>query len=320
MKILYYIVLAFWYMLSLLPMKVHYLLSDLLFWVLYGLLGYRKKVIEKNLKASFPEKSEEELKRIERGFYHFFCDYIAESVKLMTIRRENLRRRMVFKGAELVDEVIESGQSCAVFLGHLCNWEWVTSLPLWVTPKAQCGQIYHPIENKDFDRLFLRSRQRMGAVCIPMADTLRKIIEFKKAGQPVVIGYISDQVPFWTNIHHWVDFLHHDTPVLTGMERIARKVNHAVFFLDVRRVRRGYYEAEFKLITREPQKMGEYEITDIYYRMLEQSIRRAPEFWLWSHNRWKRTREEFNERFEVVNGKVIPKDVPVNRENGLVKG
>ena len=320
MKILYYIILAFWYMLSLLPMKVHYLLSDLLFWVLYGLLGYRKKVIEKNLKASFPEKSEEELKRIERGFYHFFCDYIAESVKLMTIRRENLRRRMVFKGAELVDEVIESGQSCAVFLGHLCNWEWVTSLPLWVTPKAQCGQIYHPIENKDFDRLFLRSRQRMGAVCIPMADTLRKIIEFKKAGQPVVIGYISDQVPFWTNIHHWVDFLHHDTPVLTGMERIARKVNHAVFFLDVRRVRRGYYEAEFKLITREPQKMGEYEITDIYYRMLEQSIRRAPEFWLWSHNRWKRTREEFNERFEVVNGKVIPKDVPVNRENGLVKG
>ena len=320
MKILYYIVLAFWYMLSLLPMKVHYLLSDLLFWVLYGLLGYRKKVIEKNLKASFPEKSEEELKRIERGFYHFFCDYIAESVKLMTIRRENLRRRMVFKGAELVDEVIESGQSCAVFLGHLCNWEWVTSLPLWVTPKAQCGQIYHPIENKDFDRLFLRSRQRMGAVCIPMADTLRKIIEFKKAGQPVVIGYISDQVPFWTNIHHWVDFLHHDTPVLTGMERIARKVNHAVFFLDVRRVRRGYYEAEFKLITREPQNMGEYEITDIYYRMLEQSIRRAPEFWLWSHNRWKRTREEFNERSEVVNGKVIPQDVPVNRENGLVKG
>lgn len=307
MKILYYIVLAFWYMLSLLPMKVHYLLSDLLFWVLYGLLGYRKKVIEKNLKASFPEKSEEELKRIERGFYHFFCDYIAESVKLMTIRRENLRRRMVFKGAELVDEVIESGQSCAVFLGHLCNWEWVTSLPLWVTPKAQCGQIYHPIENKDFDRLFLRSRQRMGAVCIPMADTLRKIIEFKKAGQPVVIGYISDQVPFWTNIHHWVDFLHHDTPVLTGTERIARKLNHAVFYMDVRRIRRGYYEAEFKLITREPQQMPEFKLTDIYYQMLEESIRRAPEFWLWSHKRWSRTREEFNENWEVVNGKVVPK-------------
>ena len=318
MKILYYIVLAVWYLLSLLPMKVHYVISDLLFWLLYSLLGYRRKVVRENLTTSFPEKSEEERQRIERGFYRFFCDYLVESVKLMTISKAHLKRRMTFKGTELVDQVVGEGQSCAVYLGHLCNWEWVTSLPLWVTPKAQCGQIYHPLENKDFDRLFLRSRQRMGAVCIPMQDTLRKILEYRKAGQPVVIGYISDQVPFWFNIHHWVDFLHHDTPVLTGTERIARKVNHAVFFLDVRRVRRGYYEAEFKLITREPQKMGDYEITDTYFRMLEESIRRAPEFWLWSHNRWKRTREEFNERFDVINGKVIPKDHPANRASGMI--
>ena len=318
MKVLYYFVLAVWYLLSLLPMKVHYVISDLLFWLLYGLLGYRRKVVGENLRTSFPEKSEEERHRIERGFYRFFCDYLVESVKLMTISRENLKQRMTFKGTELIDQVVGEGQSCAIYLGHLCNWEWVTSLPLWVTPKAQCGQIYHPLENKDFDRLFLRSRQRMGAVCIPMQDTLRKILEYRKAEQPVVIGYISDQVPFWFNIHHWVDFLHHDTPVLTGTERIVRKVNHAVFFLDVRRVRRGYYEAEFKLITREPQKMGDHEITDIYFRMLEESIRRAPEFWLWSHNRWKRTRQEFDERFDVVNGKVIPKDTPFNRECGLV--
>ena len=320
MKIFYYIVLVVWYLLSLLPMKVHYFISDLMFILLYRLIGYRKQVIRHNLQDSFPEKSEEELRKIERGFYHFFCDYLVESVKLMTISTGNIRRRMVFKGTELVDELINNGQSCAVYLGHYCNWEWVTSLPLWVSLKAQCGQIYHPIENKDFDRLFLRSRQRLGAVCIPMADTLRKIVEYKKAGQPVVIGYISDQVPYWMNIHHWVDFLHHDTPVLTGTERIARKMDHAVFFLDVRRVRRGYYEAEFKLITREPQKMSDFEITDIYWKMLEESIHRAPEFWLWSHNRWKRTREEFNERFEVINGKVIPKDTPFNRECGLVKG
>ena len=238
---------------------------------------------------------------------------------MMTISKENIHRRLTFKGTELVDEIVESGQSCAVYLGHLGNWEWVTSLPLWVTPKAQCGQIYHPLENKEFDRLFLYSRQRLGAKCIAMQDTLREILKYRKENQPVVIGYISDQVPFWTNIHHWVDFLHHDTPVLTGTERIARKVNHAVFFLDVHRVRRGYYEAEFKLITREPQKMDEFEITDIYFKLLEESIRRAPEFWLWSHNRWKRTREEFNERFDVVNGKVIPKDTPFNRLCGLVK-
>ena len=319
MKLLYYIVFAVWYVFSLLPLRILYVLSDLLFWLLYAVVGYRKVVIRKNLKESFPEKSEEELRKIERGFYRFFCDYLVETIKMMTISKENIHRRLTFKGTELVDEIVESGQSCAVYLGHLGNWEWVTSLPLWVTPKAQCGQIYHPLENKEFDRLFLYSRQRLGAKCIAMQDTLREILNYRKENQPVVIGYISDQVPFWTNIHHWVDFLHHDTPVLTGTERIARKVNHAVFFLDVHRVRRGYYEAEFKLITREPQKMGEFEITDIYFKLLEESIRRAPEFWLWSHNRWKRTREEFNERFDVVNGKVIPKDTPFNRLCGLVK-
>ena len=319
MKLLYYIVFAVWYVFSLLPLRILYVLSDLLFWLLYAVVGYRKAVIRKNLKESFTEKSEEELRKVERGFYRFFCDYLVETIKMMTISKENIRRRLTFKGTELVDEIVESGQSCAVYLGHLGNWEWVTSLPLWVTPKAQCGQIYHPLENKEFDRLFLYSRQRLGAKCIAMQDTLREILKYRKENQPVVIGYISDQVPFWTNIHHWVDFLHHDTPVLTGTERIARKVNHAVFFLDVHRVRRGYYEAEFKLITREPQKMDEFEITDIYFKLLEESIRRAPEFWLWSHNRWKRTREEFNERFDVVNGKVIPKDTPFNRLCGLVK-
>ena len=307
MKIVYYIVYILWYGFSLLPLRVFYVISDMLFWILYIIIGYRRKVVWQNLKTSFPEKSEERLRKIERGFYHFFCDYLVESVKLMTISKKNLKKRLVFKGTEVVNEIVESGQSCAVYLGHYCNWEWITSLPLWVTPKAQCGQIYHPIENNDFDWLFLRLRQRFGAVCIPMQDTLRKIIEFRKDRQPVVIGYISDQKPHWVNIHHWVDFLHHDTPVLTGTERIARRMNHAVFYLDVRRIRRGYYEAEFKLITREPQTMKEFELTDIYYQHLEQSILQAPEFWLWSHKRWSRTREEFNERFEVVDGKVIAK-------------
>ena len=307
MKIVYYIVYILWYGFSLLPLRVFYVISDMLFWILYIIIGYRRKVVWQNLKTSFPEKSEERLRKIERGFYHFFCDYLVESVKLMTISKKNLKKRLVFKGTEVVNEIVESGQSCAVYLGHYCNWEWITSLPLWVTPEAQCGQIYHPIENNDFDWLFLRLRQRFGAVCIPMQDTLRKIIEFRKDRQPVVIGYISDQKPHWVNIHHWVDFLHHDTPVLTGTERIARRMNHAVFYLDVRRIRRGYYEAEFKLITREPQTMKEFELTDIYYQHLEQSILQAPEFWLWSHKRWSRTREEFNERFEVVDGKVIAK-------------
>ena len=304
---LYYILLGVWYLFSLLPLRIHYIISDFLFWLLYKVIGYRRKVVWKNLSASFPEKSETELKEIERGFYHFLCDYFVETVKMMTISKKEIKKRMVFKGTEDLDEVIESGQSIALYLGHYCNWEWVTSMPLWVTPKVQCGQIYHPLENKYFDKLLLRSRQRLGALCISMQDTLREVVRYKREGQPIMIGYISDQAPNWVNIHHWVDFLNQDTPVFTGTERIVKKMNHAVFYVDMRRIKRGYYEAEFKLMTRDPKELEDFKLTDMYFDMLEKSIRRAPEFWLWSHNRWKRTRKEFNERFEVIDGKVIAK-------------
>ncbi|MBR3726733.1 MAG: lysophospholipid acyltransferase family protein [Prevotella sp.] len=312
MKILYYIVYGLWYMLSLLPLRVHYVLSDVIFLLLYHILGYRKKVVRTNLQTSFPEKSQEELKQIERDYYHFFCDYVVESVKMMTISEQEMRRRMVFKNMEAVDSILAEGQSIALYLGHYCNWEWVTSLPLWLPANIQPGQIYHPIENRLTDQLFLRARQHFNSLCIPMQDTLRRLLEFSKSNRPMVIGYISDQKPHWVNIHHWVDFLNHDTPVLTGTERIVRKLNHAVFYIDMQRKRRGYYEAELKLITRHPQQMHEFEITDIYYQMLEKTIRRAPAYWLWSHDRWKRTREEFNERFEVVNGKVREKSSSVS--------
>ena len=304
MKILYYLTYAVLWLFSLLPMWVHYLISDGIYVIVYHLVGYRKKLVRKNLSDSFPEKSEAEIIRIEKDFYRWFCDYFVETIKLLTISRQELRRRMVFKGAELVNKLTENGQSCAVYLGHYCNWEWITSLPLWVTPKAQCGQFYHVLENSEFDKLFLKLRQRMGAVCIPMAETLRKLAEYRQQRQPVVIGYISDQVPFWNNIHHWCPFLNHDTPVLTGTERLARSAGHAVFYIDVERPKRGYYVAEFKLIARDPKQTEDYQLTDAYFTLLEASIRRAPQFWLWTHNRWKRTHEEFNLRYDAETGRV----------------
>ena len=304
MRLLYYVIYSLWFLLSLLPLRIHYMLSDLLYLIIYRLIHYRVAVVRKNIQESFPEKDADEQLAIERGFYHWFCDYLAESVKLLTMSRSQMRRRMVFKGTDVVDEVVRNGQSCAVYLGHYCNWEWITSLPLWVTPEAQCGQIYHVLENQEFDKLFLKLRQRWGAVCIPMAETLRRLIQYRQANQPVVIGYIGDQVPFWNNIHHWCQFLNHDTPVLTGTERLARQTGQSAFYLDVRRLRRGYYEAEFKLITREPKQLAEFELTDIYFRMLEESIRRDPACYLWSHNRWKRTREEFNLRYDPDTGRV----------------
>ena len=318
-RLLYYLVYGVWYLFSLLPMRVHYLFSDVIYLIVYRLVGYRRALVKKHLASCFPEKSEEERLEIEQGFYHWFCDYIVETVKLLTIRPDNLKRRMTFKGTELINEVVESGQSCAVYLGHYCNWEWVTSLPFWVTPKAQCGQIYHALENPEFDRLFLRLRQRMGAVCIPMAETLRRLAVYRQQSQPVVIGYISDQVPFWNNIHHWLQFLQQDTPVLTGTERLARSAGHAVFYLDVRRLRRGYYEAEFKLIERDPKKTHDYELTDAYFSLLEKSILRDPQCYLWTHNRWKRSHEEFNLRYDEETGRVSLEPLEViKKRKGLL--
>lgn len=303
-KVLYYLTYSTVFLVSLLPLWMLYLLSDFFYILVFHIIKYRRKLVFKNMSDSFPEKSKQEIQHLEKAFYHWFCDYIVESVKLLTISKKQLMRRMIFKGTEVVDNIVKDGQSCAVYLGHYCNWEWITSLPLWVTPEAQCGQIYHVLENSDYDHLFLKLRQRMGAVCIPMAETLRRIIKYKQEGRQVVIGYISDQVPFWNNIHHWVTFLNHDTPVLTGTERLAQQTNHAVLYIDVTRPKRGYYIAEFKLITREPKLMKDYSITETYFKMLEESICRAPEFWLWTHNRWKRTHEEFNLRYDTETGRV----------------
>ena len=295
---------TFWYTMSLLPMSLLYVFSDCLYLLVGKVVKYRHKVIWKNLKDSFPEKDEAELQRIEREFYHYFCDYLVETIKLLNMSKRELRQRMVFTGIEEMNELLENGVSCAVYLGHYGNWELITSLPLWVSEKAQCCQVYHPLQNERFDKLFKSVREKHHALCIPMAETLRQVVSYRQKKQPIVIGYIADQAPFWNNIHHWVDFLNHDTPVLTGSERIIKKTGQAVFYGDVSRVRRGYYQCDFKLITTEPAKYNDWEITDKYFQLLEETIRRQPELYLWSHKRWKRTREEFNLRYDEKTGRV----------------
>lgn len=306
-KILYGMAYGFWVILSLLPFRFLFLLSDCLYFLVSKVVKYRHKVIWKNLKESFPDKTEAELRTIEKGFYHWFCDYIVETIKLMTMSPDALRKRMKFTGMEKFNEVLNNGGSCAVYLGHYCNWEWITSLPYWIPEHAQCCELYHPLENEPMDHLFKKVRERQNALCIPMQESLRKIIGFKRNSKSIVVGYIADQTPLWWNIHHWIDFLHHDTPVLTGAERIVRHTNQVCFYGYMRRPKRGYYECEMQLMTETPTETAEFEITDTYFRMLEENIKNAPAYYLWSHNRWKRTREEFNEKWEVVDGKVLRK-------------
>lgn len=320
MKLLYYISYGIWYAFSLLPLRVHYVFADCLYALMAYVVRYRHRVIWRNLKSSFPEKTDRELRRIEKDFYHWFCDYFAETVKLLTMSPEEMRRRMVFRGTDEINRCWEEGQSVGVFLGHYGQWEWITSLPLWVSDRGQCTDIYKPLENKDFDRLFLRVREKYGARCIPMAETLRRVVDYRRQGRPIVLGYISDQVPFWNNIHHWLPFLNHDTPVFTGAEKIMKRMGHAVFYADVRRIRRGYYECEMQLITREPAKYKDFELTDEYFRRLEASIRRDPAIYLWSHNRWKRSHEDYNLRLDPKTGRVDLRPLDVIRAEKEARG
>ena len=306
MKLVFWITNGLWWVTSKLPFWALFLLSDFLYILVAKIVRYRHKVVHKNLIESFPEKDADEIRRIEKRFYRWFCDYLVETIKLKTISPDDMRRHMVFKGLDALKPEFEAGRSVCLYMGHYCNWEWISSISLWLPETVQVAEIYHPLENKVNDRLFVDVRERFNTVCIPMNDTLRQIVRISET-KPMIIGFISDQKPHWHNIHHWTDFLNHDTPVLNGTERIARRRNQVVAYLDVTCVKRGYYEAEIRVITTDPKSLPENEITDIYFRELEKTIRRQPEYWLWSHDRWKRTRQEFNERFVEINGKIYEK-------------
>lgn len=297
-QLIYAIAYGFCYLVSLLPLRVLYVLSDVLYPLLYHVARYRRRIVRKNLTASFPDKTIDEIKSIERRYYSWLCDYVVETIKLISISKRQMSRRMVFKNTEEVERSVAEGRSCAVYLGHVGNWEWITSLPLAVSECATCMQIYHPLESEVFDRLFLHIRGRFGAESVSMNDTLRRIIERRNEGKHMVIGFIADQVPMWNSIHYWTDFLHHDTPVFTGTERIACKCDMDVYYMEVTRIRRGYYEADFKLMTRNAAGSKEFEITEKYFRLLEQTITAHPPYWLWSHNRWKRDRKRWEEKNE----------------------
>lgn len=291
----YYLSFALWFIISLLPLWVFYRLSDGLYYLVYHVVRYRRRVVYANLRSSFPEKSEDEIERIAKDFYSFFCDYIVETLKLFSMGEKNIRKRMKFEGLDQVKKDFANGRSVSVYLGHYCNWEWISSLGLHLD--EQCGQIYHPLENATLDRLFLYMRGRFKAQSIKMDDTFLTILKWKKEGRKNIVGYIADQVPGYNNIHYWADFLHHDTPVFTGAERISKIMDTAVYYIDVERPRRGYYVARFIKIADSLNEHPVFFATEQYFRLLEQNIQRAPQYWLWSHKRWKRTREEFNRMF-----------------------
>lgn len=304
-NIAYYLLFGVWFLASCLPMWLLHGVASGLAVLLFHVVRYRREVVHENIGSSFPELSAEELRQAERKFYTHFCDLLMESVKYFSISKRQMRKRMRFEGVELIEESCRKGRSCAVFLGHYGNWEWISSMPLWVDPKlCTCTQLYHPLENYVTDQLVLYTRRRFGGVNITADKSIKYIVENQRKGKPVLVGFVADQAPFWDNIYFWSDFLHHDTPWFTGAERIMQKLDMDVYYLDIQRVKRGYYVAEYKRITTEPKKQEQFWITGQYAKMLEATIRRNPPYWLWSHRRWKRTHEEW---LRITHGGIKPK-------------
>lgn len=288
----YYIVYSWMYIHARLPLKVLYALSDIFYVIAYKIVRYRVKVVRLNLNNSFPEKSEKELRALEKDFYHHFCDYFVETIKVLHISDEEIKKRIVFKNIDLVKDLIKDGNSCLMYLGHYGNWEWVPSITRHFTDGEQLAQIYRKLRNKAMDDIFLNLRKRFGSFGIEKEHTYREILRLKKEKIKCVIGFIADQNPSPRNIHYWTNFMNQETPVYTGVERIAKKTGFVVAYLDVVKVKRGYYECTVKLISDSPSREPEFAITERYMRELEKTIQRNPAYWLWTHKRWKYKREE----------------------------
>lgn len=279
------------YVWALLPFRALYVISDLLYYPLYYVIRYRRKVVRSNMESSFPDKTEAEIIRLEKAFYHHFCDYVMETIKLMHVSDEEMERRVRYTNPEVLEDMMHSGKSVFAMLGHYGNWEWITTVTRFQYDPVCMAQIYRPLRNKAADKFFLKLRARFHSEGIAKNDTLRAIMKMYRDGRQFVIGFIADQTPSKNNLHYWTPFLNHDTAVLTGAEKIARKVNADVLYMDMRKVKRGYYEVTFKVISEESKSTSEFEITEKYIREMEKTILSAPQYWLWTHKRWKHKRE-----------------------------
>lgn len=271
-------------LLSLLPLQVLYLIADFLYYILFYLLGYRRRVVKENLRNSFPNTAEAELSIIEKQYYRHLTALIVEIIKMATISKAELERRFSFKNLDLITNYLDNGKSVLACSAHYGNWEWGT-LALGLHTDADVYAIYKPVSNKVFGQWFTEIRSRFGNHLIPMRQTLRAITESKD--RPTLFLFGNDQTPQKSESTYWISFLNQPTAILPGLEKLALRTNRPVFYLKTKVLKRGYYEVECIPLCLEPALTSPNEITIAHVRMLESIIKQEPAYWLWSHRRWK---------------------------------
>lgn len=274
---------------ALLPLGVLYLVADLLFILLYYIVRYRRKTVIDNLRPSFPDMSEKEIKATARRFFRNFADYIVETVKLLHISDKEMRKRMTFSGVDIIDDALAQGRPVVCYFSHTGNWEWAPSITLWSRmsegDKAVFCQIYRPLRDSWFDSFMLRLRSRFGSVSLPKKRAFLDLLRYRKDGIPSVTGFMSDQKPSHGDTIHVVDFLNHPTAIITGTETVCRRLGALPVYWRMSKPSRGHYHIDVIEMSADLDKP--FSLTDMYAEMLQDNIRLQPDIWLWSHKRWK---------------------------------
>jgi KDO2-lipid IV(A) lauroyltransferase len=262
-----------------------YLFSDFIYILVYRIIGYRKKTVRENLAMALPHLTKEERFSIEKKFYHHLCDLFLEMIKTMTISKEEICKRYVFTNIENFNEIEKKEKSIAVMCAHYASYEWAISLNLHSSYKN--FGIYKKVKNPYFDKLVHSIRSRFKAYLITTKETIPTIIENNNNNILSVYGFASDQSPKENSAYHWAKFMGIEVPVHTGAEMLAKRYNMNVVFLKTKKVKRGYYEATIELLSDNVSEIPNYELTDRFLKLVEQQIYEAPEYYLWTHKRWK---------------------------------
>ncbi len=271
--------------LSLLPFWALYALSDVVRLVLYRWKHYRINVVRANLASCYPNKTKEELLQIEREFYVQLCDNFVETIKLLHVSDKEMRRRNHVEGVELVEAAARENRPVVLFLGHYCNWEWVPSVTLYYKEPKVSAQIYKELHDRAFDKLMLKVRSRFHSESIEMAKAFRQLLRMRQDEGTFMVGFISDHRTSSKLSRYHTDFLRHDTTFYPGGEVIGERIDARYLYLDVVKLKRGHYKYIFREIVPD-ETSGEYPVTKKYMQMLQETIDRAPAYWLWSHKRW----------------------------------
>lgn len=274
---------------SWLPLSVLYFIADYMVYpVIRYLVCYRLNIVRKNIRLSFPEKTEKEQEAIINAFYRHFAEIVVEMVYGYRASKEEMRERVVFDNLELLEDLARMKHGVIAYLGHLCNWEWIADVGNQFVDKSIVEyNVYRKQKNANVDHAMLDLRSKRGGECVEKNILLRKLVQLRHADHPFVIGLIADQKPSPHNAHTWTTFFNQETAFLDGGEVLARKFDLGVVYAHITSPKRGHYLVHFEVITDSPQEMADNEITMSYVRMIESNIRRQPERWLWTHNRWK---------------------------------